>query len=257
LFIDEAYSLARPGGGFGQEAIDTLVKLMEDHRDELVVIVAGYEDEMKDFMGSNPGLPSRFPRAVHFPDFTNEELVEIFENMCDYDKYVLSADAKQILRRHLESMTRTRTFGNGRLMRNIFEAALARQASRIIATKSSNLTELVPADLPLPASMAATEGTTAKGKGGDAPGPSRGVTPKKRARAFTYMLRAYAGEEPECDAETAAFVAGMVRGLGRDTLQLKRGMTKEQADAAFLQWVRDQHASWESRAAMGDAAAGG
>ncbi|HXP11594.1 MAG TPA: AAA family ATPase, partial [Acidobacteriaceae bacterium] len=247
LFIDEAYSLARTGGGgrdFGQEAIDTLVKLMEDHREELVVIVAGYEDEMKDFVESNPGLPSRFPRTVHFPDFTNEELVKIFENMCDYDKYVLSADAKQILRRHLESMTRTRTFGNGRLMRNIFEAALARQASRIIATKSSNLTELAPADLALPASMAVTEGTKAKGKGSDgATGPSQGFSAEKRTRAFAYLLRAYAGEEPECDAETAAFVAGMVRGSGRDTLQLKRGMTKEQADAAFLRWVRDQHAS--------------
>jgi ATPase family associated with various cellular activities (AAA)/Ftsk gamma domain/AAA lid domain len=162
LFIDEAYSLVTPGGGgrdFGHEAIDTLVKLMEDHRDELVVIVAGYEDEMRDFVESNPGLPSRFPRIVHFPDFSNDELMKVFESMCEHDKYVLSADAKQVLCRYLESMTRTRTFGNGRLMRNMFEATLARQASRIIATKSSNLTELVPADLALPAPVAATEGT--------------------------------------------------------------------------------------------------
>jgi hypothetical protein len=261
LFIDEAYSLARPGGGgrdFGQEAIDTLVKLMEDHRDELVVIVAGYEDEMKDFVGSNPGLPSRFPREVHFPDFTNEELVKIFENVCDYDKYVLSADAKQILLRHLESMTRTRTFGNGRLMRNIFEAALARQASRIVATKSSNLTELVPADLALPASMAATEGTKTEGNGGGgANGPSQAFDPEKQAGAYAYMLRAYAGETPECDAETAKFLAFMVRTLGRGKLQRESAITKEQADAAFLRWVRDEHASRKSQEAMGDAGAEG
>jgi hypothetical protein len=261
LFIDEAYSLVRPGGGgrdFGQEAIDTLVKLMEDHRDELVVIVAGYEDEMKDFVGSNPGLPSRFPRIVHFPDFSNDELMKMFESMCAHDRYVLSADAKQVLCRYLESMTRTRTFGNGRLMRNIFEATLARQASRIIATTSFNLTELVPADLSLPASIAATEGTKVKGKGGGgATGHSRGFGPEKRASAFAWMLRCYAGEEPECDAGTAAFVAGMVRGMGRDTLQRMHGLTKEQADDAFLRWVRNQHAMWESRAATGDAEAKG
>ena len=150
LFIDEAYSLSRSaasGQDYGQEAIDTLVKLMEDHRDELVVIAAGYGKEMAQFIRSNPGLPSRFPRTIDFPDYSTDELVSIFQGMCAHDKYEASADAVHALRHYLAELPRTRVFGNGRLVRNIFEAALARQASRIVATNCSDLTRLTAADV--------------------------------------------------------------------------------------------------------------
>jgi SpoVK/Ycf46/Vps4 family AAA+-type ATPase len=150
LFIDEAYTLTRPSGSgqdFGQESVDTLVKLMEDHRDELVVIVAGYGDEMTQFVNSNPGLSSRFPRTIHFPDYSTDELITIFEGMCDSGKYVVSSQAIAGLRQYLEKLTRTRQFGNARLVRNIFEAALGRQASRIVATADPDLTNLTLTDL--------------------------------------------------------------------------------------------------------------
>ena len=153
LFIDEAYALTRSSGSgqdFGQEAVDTLVKLMEDHRDELVVIAAGYSEEMTQFISSNPGLPSRFPRMIRFPDYSTGELASIFTSMCERDRYQVSADALDGLRRYLARLPRTREFGNGRLVRNLFEAALARQASRVVASGGSDLTTLTLQDLGLP-----------------------------------------------------------------------------------------------------------
>ena len=153
LFIDEAYTLTRPAGSgqdFGQEAVDTLVKLMEDHRDELVVIAAGYGQEMAQFISSNPGLPSRFPRMIRFPDYSTDELASIFTGMCERDRYQASADALDGLRQYLARLPRTREFGNGRLVRNLFEAALARQASRVVASGGSDLTTLTLQDLGLP-----------------------------------------------------------------------------------------------------------
>jgi len=153
LFIDEAYALARSAGlehDFGQEAVDTLVKLMEDHRDELVVIAAGYGQEMAQFISSNPGLPSRFPRTIRFPDYSTDELLSIFEGMCERDRYQLSPDALDGLRQHLARLPRTPEFGNGRLVRNLFEAALARQASRVVASGGTDLTTLTRQDLSLP-----------------------------------------------------------------------------------------------------------
>jgi len=152
LFIDEAYSLTRSAGSgqdFGQEAVDTLVKLMEDHREELAVIVAGYGQEMAQFISANPGLPSRFPRTIHFPDYSTDELLSIFKGMCERDRYQVSADAVDGLRQYLARLPRTREFGNGRLVRNLFEAALARQASRVVASGSSDLTTLTHHDLGL------------------------------------------------------------------------------------------------------------
>jgi AAA lid domain/ATPase family associated with various cellular activities (AAA) len=153
LFIDEAYTLARAGGSghdFGQEAVDTLVKLMEDHRDELVVIAAGYGEEMAQFISSNPGLPSRFPRTISFPDYSTDELASIFTGMCERDQYEVPADALEGLRHYLDRLPRGREFGNGRLIRNLFEAALARQASRVVATSGTDLTTLTFQDLGLP-----------------------------------------------------------------------------------------------------------
>src|SRR5439155_19077124 len=134
LLIDEAYALARGNeNDFGQEAIDTLVKLIEDHRDDIVVIVTGYTDEMHEFIESNPGLESRFPKTIHFPDYSDEELVAIFKSLCDKNAYKLDAEAEAAIRRYFEQQPRDKGFGNARLSRNLFEAAVAKQASRIVS----------------------------------------------------------------------------------------------------------------------------
>ncbi|MFC0596786.1 right-handed parallel beta-helix repeat-containing protein [Streptomyces palmae] len=137
LFIDEAYTLlsdsAGSGADFGREAIDTLVKLMEDHRDDIVVVAAGYPKEMTDFLASNPGLASRFTRSVEFADYSSEELVTIVERMCSSHRYELDPQARTALRTHFERMPRDAGFGNGRTARKVFEEMVDRQASRLAA----------------------------------------------------------------------------------------------------------------------------
>ena len=147
LFIDEAYSLTprtEGGGGdlYGTEAIDTLVKLMEDHRDDLVVIVAGYTDRMQEFLDANPGLASRFGRTLVFDDYTPSELAAIFDEITARHGYLLSAEATVALQRHLSSLRRTATFGNGRYVRSLFDDTMVRQSVRLVA-----LTERNPEDL--------------------------------------------------------------------------------------------------------------
>jgi Cdc6-like AAA superfamily ATPase len=143
LLIDEAYALARGGeNDFGREAIDTLVKLIEDHRDEIVVVAAGYPEEMATFIDSNPGLASRFPKTIAFPDYSTDELVEIFDGMCKKATYALTPDGTDRLRAFFEAQPRDKGFGNGRLARNLFEAAVARQASRIVAVKDPSNDDL-------------------------------------------------------------------------------------------------------------------
>lgn len=134
LFIDEAYSITDGGTqGYGGECIATLLKRMEDDRDRLVVIVAGYPEEMKRFIDSNPGLESRFTRYIHFPDYTAEELAEIFRMNARKNEYVLSADVEQWIDPAMEVWTkdRDRKFGNGRYVRNLFEKSVERQAMRV------------------------------------------------------------------------------------------------------------------------------
>lgn len=154
LLIDEAYALARGGErDFGREAIDTLVKLMEDRRERLVVIVAGYPDEMDEFIGSNPGLRSRFPRVIHFPDYSSQELLSIFEALAQRHHYELTADARDRVREHFEAAPRGPGFGNGRLARNLFEEACAQQASRVVritAVTRDDLVRLTGDDIPAP-----------------------------------------------------------------------------------------------------------
>jgi len=136
LLIDEAYALARGGEkDFGREAIDTLVKMMEDHRDRMVVIAAGYPDEMATLIGANPGLSSRFPRTIHFPDYTNDELVAILELLTEDRHYELDEEARLAARTWFASVPRDRGFGNGRLARNLLEAAIALHASRLVAVE--------------------------------------------------------------------------------------------------------------------------
>ena len=151
LLIDEAYALARGGDDdFGREAIDTLVKTMEDHRDDLALIAAGYPEEMTDFIEANPGLRSRFTRTVHFPDYTDDELVKIFCTVGDKHRYTPTTAAVAELRTILAAQARDRGFGNARFVRNLFERAVSRQATRLVAVTSptdEQLTTLEPDDL--------------------------------------------------------------------------------------------------------------
>ena len=139
LFIDEAYTLAQGGDkDFGREAIATLVKNLEDHRDNLVVILAGYCDEIDAFIRSNPGLKSRFPIHVEFPDYTAEELFEIALQMFEQREYVLSNKARWKLRHHIVSYCRNRPRydGNARYIRNLVERIVRQQALRLITQSS-------------------------------------------------------------------------------------------------------------------------
>ena len=134
LFIDEAYTLVNGGKeDYGAEAIATLLKRMEDDRDRLIVILAGYTDEMRAFIESNPGLRSRFTRVIEFPDYTAEELEVIFLRLAERNEYKLTTNALRALRARLAEAvaTKDRTFGNGRFARNLFERAIERQATRL------------------------------------------------------------------------------------------------------------------------------
>ena len=154
LFIDEAYSLVSEGqnGDFGQEAIDTLVKGMEDNRDDLIVIVAGYPKEMEDFIKANPGLKSRFQKTIHFPDYSADDLYEVFLSFCKDNDYTLSNDASVYLKQQLEKYVAntTKYFGNARDMRNFLDMAISAQANRLLSenvTSPEALMTLTPADL--------------------------------------------------------------------------------------------------------------
>ncbi|MBU6533446.1 right-handed parallel beta-helix repeat-containing protein [Streptomyces sp. NPDC057245] len=155
LFIDEAYALTPPGVAqdFGSEAIATLVKLMEDHRDEVVVIAAGYPDDMDRFIGSNPGLASRFTRTLLFTDYSDDELVSIVEHHARRHRYQLSGPGRTALRTFLGSVPRDERFGNGRTARQLFQQMTERQAMRmaeLTAPAADQLMTLEELDLPLP-----------------------------------------------------------------------------------------------------------
>lgn len=136
LFIDEAYSLTPSSSNdFGHESIATLLKRMEDDRDRLVVILAGYGNEMQTFIDANPGLQSRFNRYIHFDDYSAEDLLAIFELNLKKHQYKMSDSAKVILKSFLNNAiaNKDKNFGNGRFVRNIFEKTLQNQATRLSA----------------------------------------------------------------------------------------------------------------------------
>ena len=141
LFIDEAYSLIAQGEDFGQEAVATLLKRMEDDRDRLIVILAGYTEEMEEFINSNPGLRSRFNRYIFFPDYSAEELAEIFFSMAKKHEYTMSDEVKQFIINKLEDVVanKPKDFGNARYVRNLFERVVQSQANRL--AKESNLSK--------------------------------------------------------------------------------------------------------------------
>ena len=146
LFIDEAYALSNDKeDSYGKEAIETILKAMEDHRDELVVIVAGYDDLMHKFIDSNPGLRSRFNKYFNFPDYNGEELLKILKRFCDSNGYKLSDEAIPLLTEKLNGMFETREehFGNARAIRNLFEHAINNQANRLVLDSSITDDELM------------------------------------------------------------------------------------------------------------------
>ena len=155
LFIDEAYALTPEGGNgndYGQEAVSTILKRMEDYRDRLVVIVAGYKDEMHRFIDSNPGLRSRFNRYIDFPDYSAQELKDIFKMYLKKNQYTLAPDAEEYLSEKLDYAVahKDRNFGNARFVRNMLEKSIQEQANRLSnvnnATKAQ-LTTLTKEDI--------------------------------------------------------------------------------------------------------------
>ena len=153
LFIDEAYSLASGGeNDFGREAIETMLKAMEDHRDDLVVIVAGYTGPMEKFIHSNPGLESRFNRYFFFPDYDGNQLTEIFRIQCKKNSYTLTPEADEAALKMFTRLyeERDENFGNGRDVRNCFEDMVVRQSNRVAALESPSKEDLMtvkPEDL--------------------------------------------------------------------------------------------------------------
>ena len=153
LFIDEAYTLCRgENNDFGQEAIDTILKAMEDHRDDLVVIVAGYTNLMMDFVNSNPGLKSRFNKYVYFSDYTAEELLAIFDMNCKKYSYTPTAETREAVGKIIagEVESKEENFANARFVRNLFEEIITNQARRVAsltAPTEEDLMTLLPEDL--------------------------------------------------------------------------------------------------------------
>ena len=153
LFIDEAYSLSAGGeNDFGREAIETILKAMEDHRDDLIVIVAGYDGPMEAFLSSNPGLESRFNKYFHFPDHTGEQLMAIFRAQCEKNGYTLTEDSEKAARELFDRLyeERNENFGNGRDVRNRFEDMVVRQSNRVAMMESpskEDLMAVLPEDL--------------------------------------------------------------------------------------------------------------
>ena len=143
LFIDEAYSLSSEDGStdYGREAIDTLVKGMEDYRDDLVVIVAGYVDEMKKFINMNPGLRSRFNKYIQFDNYSAEEMRDIFQRLCDKMQYILSAEAADSALEYFANNQDDPTFGNARGVRNFFDKVVTNQATRILTIQNPSDSE--------------------------------------------------------------------------------------------------------------------
>lgn len=155
LFVDEAYDLARGGeNDFGKEAINTLLVALENHRDDFVVIVAGYDAPMDKFIETNEGLSSRFKTEIHFTDYDGTEMLKIFQSLCKKNKYNIGEDSIDILRDHFNMLyaTRQKDFANARTVRKFFEAMVEKQSERVVEMDSAtreDLMTILPQDLPI------------------------------------------------------------------------------------------------------------
>ena len=145
LFIDEAYTLAKGENDFGQEAIDTLLKAMEDHRDEFIVIVAGYDEPMESFLQSNPGLKSRFNEYIHFDDYSEEELFLIFGLLCEQNDFRMDLEAQDTLKSYLNDLCTHKpdNFANGREMRNLFDKSKKAHSNRLVSLNEISDEDLI------------------------------------------------------------------------------------------------------------------
>ena len=181
LFIDEAYTLTNQSRGngpdFGREAVETLMKLMEDHRNELVVIAAGYSEHMEQFLSSNPGMASRFSRTIEFPNYSVDELVTIVRGMCAAHQYDLPEATVGAVTDYFEQVEKGPTFGNGRVARKVFEAMVNNQASRLaedVDSGDDELSRFAPEDVVV-AEMSPTAGSAEGAIGGGRPAAKAGA----------------------------------------------------------------------------------
>lgn len=195
LFIDEAYTLANGSANdFGQEAIDTILKEMEDKRDNLVVIVAGYDDLMEKFIESNPGLRSRFKNFIQFTDYTGEELFNIFNGFCNRNQYTVARDASIALMNYFNDLyaKRDKNFGNGRDVRNIFESIVTRQSKRVARLNNpsdSEMATITAADLPFNVSGGSDNRSQNSGnKSENADKPSEPIKPNESLKPEDKIL---------------------------------------------------------------------
>ena len=148
LFIDEAYSLVSDRRGcFEDEAIATLIKEMEDHRDEICFIMAGYTDEIKTLIERNPGFESRIQFNLEFPNYNENELLEIFEGFCKNEKYTMFRESREFLLEHFKIAKEMTNFGNGRYVRNLFEKIKFEQADRVVKTKAKGINIITLSDI--------------------------------------------------------------------------------------------------------------
>lgn len=200
LLIDEAYALARGGErDFGREAIDTLVKLIEDRRDSTVVIAAGYPDEMAEFIDANPGLRSRFPKTIRFADYSNEELVTIFTGICRKNTYEPTPEAVARVGDFFAAHDRGKGFGNGRVARNLFEQVVGNQATRLVGNRPRPNRQdppRQPIDAGPPVSATSPDATPPDGPTGNAT-PHDGPPPDAEPPTDAQLLTIEATDIPE------------------------------------------------------------